>query len=590
MLEFKAEELDIHETPNIDFIGTVEVDNGTVVYRTYPIDVPQQLFLLLRVMVLDDSRSVLDMQSVIDRAYPRLLDSAVDPNFLAPCKLNDRDVHDVQIPKRITKDELLRAEQEVEDKIRNRHQLEAELNDSQILEPGDVRIAKKILKHRQIRKWRYYNLFLRFESAFGYGEALSKNRIKERLGHDVRMYSTDTIGWTTYDYAINQDVRIQPDSNFGYGHSSYFLLSLKYKGVEIYTFSDYVQYPYANMRALIAHTRTYRLERDSWSDALQFVADVANVATRSPQTFAETFILGEVRKMVDGLHDILRMSCMPCEYINHENGEKVQYLGVATNGLYGYNSYAATPDEMLLVLKSERIIGALGVLKKLKVFDEIDLKIKEAIAELIGMVKGQVPELENGMHCIGKEIREYEYEVGFLRNILHCVHPVVKEHDLCLQKREKEALSKLGSDMKSRDRDALKQNVQNQYKKENPDYLRVQKIEQVSEKELNSLQDIINQRRAFLAELEKCHSVGIKGERFWGLVEKLYPHEVEIENEVDQRVHNIQGECLIRGLDGLRNSVRTKYFAEHEDARLLFEEQNRILDDINTFPCCQCIN
>ena len=586
MLEFNAEELDIHETPNIDFIGTVEVDNGTVVYRTYPIDVPRPLSLLLQVMVLDDSRSVLDMQSLIDRTYPRLFDSAVDPNFLAPCELHVRYVNGVQTPKRIAKDELLQEEQRTEKEIRSQLKAEANKGAARLLVPIDVRIANQILHHRRNRKKNFYNQFLRFQAAFGYGEVLSKNRIKERLGHDVRMFSTDTIGWTTYDYAINQDVSIQLDSNFGFGNSSYFLLSLRYKGIEIYTFSDYVRYPYADMRMLISHTRRYRVERDSWTDALHFVTEIANAAVRSPQTFVEIFILGEVAKMMEGLRGILRKSS-PDELSQFYNGREVQYMGVSTKGRYTYTSYKATEAEMVLVQKSERIIGSLAVLGKLKALETIGKDIKEAIAEIMVMVKGQVPELENETRRIKKEICSYTHEVAALHNFLFCIHSEVAKHDLCLQKQMVIALNKLCGDAKHSERD-VRASVRNRYEKENPDYLRVRKIERIIEKGMNLLQNIIPQRRAFLTELEKCYAVGLKGERFWTIVERLYPHEIAIENEVHRQVHDIKEKSLIRGLDGLRNSIRTKYFAEHEDARLLFEEQNSILDDINTFPCCQC--
>ena len=56
------------------------------------------------------------------------------------------------------------------------------------------------------------------------------------------MYSTEAIGWTKFNYTINKNVVVNFKSNFCYGRSAYFHVTLLYKGVEILSYSKLVQY------------------------------------------------------------------------------------------------------------------------------------------------------------------------------------------------------------------------------------------------------------------------------------------------------------------------------------------------------------
>lgn len=582
MLKFDIEKFNVRKTTNVDFIGTVEFCDKSVVYRTYPIVVPHKLFILLWEMMCDDSKSVWNMQAAFDRVYPCTSELAVDSNFLAPLRLNDSYVEPVRVPERITRNAYLQRKYEIE-----KQATEADGKEDASMMPVAVSIEIRLQQYHRRLKKRFFDQFVRFQGSYGYGVTLEKFRIKERLGHEVRMFSTDTIGWTTYNYVINEDVIIRLDSNFGYGRSSYFLLSILYKGIEIYTFSDYVRYPYANMRALISHTRTYRVERDSWPDALQFVADTANAAVRSPQAFMETFILGEIQKMMTGLREILQMKTFPDE-IYVADYHQPQYLGVAIKGLIS-NSYKATPDEMLLVLKSERIIGVLAVLEKLKTLDAIAANVNKTIEELIGMVNVRVLELEHGIKSVRKEICSYECELDSLRAIGTCVDARFRPHELALQMFSNAALKELGERAEAQFwiRNRVSEEVREKYIAENPEYKRIQNVVSKIAKEVDSMQKHITQRRVFLEVLAKCYGVGKKGERFWTIVEKLYSHEAEIEKEVMHQVSNFLGKKSIRGIDGLRDSVRAKYCAGHTEVSLLFKERDSILDGIDTLSYCR---
>ena len=569
-------------TPNIDFIGTVESNNESAKYVTYPIDVPRQFFVLLMAMARDDSKSVLHMQDEFEKRYPDVDDVLIDAGFLAPQPLDDRYVAPAKVPKRLTKKEYLEGAREIEARLRQEHETEVKRGSALQL-PVEVRKELRLRQYRRSLKWRFVSQFVRFQAAYGYALTLEKYRIKERLNREVRMFSTDTIGWTTYNYVINHDVNVKIDSNFGYGHSSYFYLSLTYKGIELYPFCAYVRYPYANMRMLIGHTRSYRLERASWSDALEFVVETANTVIRAPQTVVETFILGEIKSMMDGLRDILQAKNLISEAITGSDEKRPLFLGVEVKGCREFR-YEATLDEMLLALKAERIIGALAMLTRLKTIDAIVVSVGDSIRELIRMVNGLVPELERGIKKVKDGLHGCDNELGFLNSILLCVQSTVAKHEDALQRLRESALSKLESDAPRWKRNMALSKLKSEYERQNPSYRQVQSIKDKICKALASMQNYIDGRRLFLDVLQKCHGVGNRGERFWVVVEKLYPHEIEIDTEVKNRIEGMAKTNSIWGIDGIRNSVRDEYCSRHSEVANLFKERDDILDVIDTFP------
>lgn len=581
MLRLDLSELAVCALPNIDFIGTVESNRDNVEYKTYPIEVPRQFFVLLMAMVIDDEKSILQMQRAFEERYPIVSRSLIDENFLAPQKLDGRYVTPATVPNFITKEEYLAGAKKLEAQIRQQIK-SIEDSGKQLRFPVEVYVEDRLRRYRRFLKDQFFSQFIRFQAAYGYGQTLEKFRIKDRLNREVRMFSTDTIGWTTYNYVINHDITIQLDSNFGYGRSSYFLLSLMYKGIEIYPFSAYVRYPYANMRTLIAHTRTYRVERDSWSDALIFVAETANAAITSPQNFVDTFITGEIAKMMDGLRKIIRVNVFR-EYVEEQGGNsRPQYLGVSTKGVRSFD-FVAAPGEMLLARKAERIIGALAVLEKLKALDVIVADVDKSVRELLDMIKAIVPELRKGIADVRNDIRICEEEAGVVEALLCTARREVGIHENALCKLHDDILSKQPVGAPKWRTQSILDRTRREYELHHPEYGRAVKIQDRVDKEVEALKRHVDARNVFLQELKKCYGVGIKGERFWTVIEQLYPHEIQIENEVRKQRDKLSGKNTVRGIDGIRDSVRMKYRAEHQEVDDLFKEREEVLEQINTF-------
>ena len=63
-MDFEEIDTPRSEVPNIDYIGTVEEEGGRAVFKRYPLpDLRSQMVRMERI-VLDDSKSVLDLQEI----------------------------------------------------------------------------------------------------------------------------------------------------------------------------------------------------------------------------------------------------------------------------------------------------------------------------------------------------------------------------------------------------------------------------------------------------------------------------------------------------------------------------------------------
>ena len=264
-------------------------------------------------------------------------------------------------------------------------------------------------------------------------------------------------------------------------------------------------------------------------------------------------------------------------------------MGVSVEGICN-SEYVASSDEMLLVQKSERIIGALAVLEKLKTLDTIVKDIEESIHEIIVMVKKLLPELVDGIRRVEAELLMHEFESGCLDSFYQCACVELEKHKRVLQNMEDEALNKQGSDILPSDKIFILREVLLDYRRTTPAYDHVLDGCKVFGDLKRKMDSHIVARKRFLDSLRKCFGVGSRGERFWVVLEKLHPYEVEIERIVMQQAKQLSGKNTVRGLDGIRDSVYAAYRRSHPVVDELLKERDFVLDEIDTFRCSRVKN
>lgn len=92
--------------PNIHYIGVIENDGERVVYKKYPIELPRSLLDSLESMQDNAEKTILDMQSEVERYYPPDERGRFLSDYLAPRYYGDTYVGCTYFPKIVTVQEF----------------------------------------------------------------------------------------------------------------------------------------------------------------------------------------------------------------------------------------------------------------------------------------------------------------------------------------------------------------------------------------------------------------------------------------------------------------------------------------------------
>ena len=215
-----------------------------------------------------------------------------------------------------------------------------------------------------------------------------------RQDPSIVAYSTRFVGWSKMDFELNDDLSIAYYTNFGYGYANYFTANLKYKDIDILPYSMWVTYYNANITQILRYTRTYGIANGEWEKALKFGCEISNNLLENPSGFANKWLVGEVKKMVEGLRSIFN---------NHG-------ATIAVNMSNGSARTLTTKEEIVL-FKGEKMSGALSFLSKIKEIEKLNVSMDYYIESILNMNREMVPELQD-------VINEYNIKISELKNRL----------------------------------------------------------------------------------------------------------------------------------------------------------------------------
>ena len=295
---------------NLHYIGYIKDIQGHLKYCETIIPQDDIIIEEIESMKKNDNCTVLDVQSLFTKSYPKNLFQYKYYDYLFPFSYSSAYVSGVSYPDIITDDEYKKKLKDQElyyssDKYLlnycdERHELNKLKKESDIKFKERVKelVHKKMLDY--VKSLRESFSCHRFIYAYRYNSVLEE--IKKEC--NVKMWSTDQIGWKKFEYIINNDITIYISSNFGYGSASYFYCNLKYKDIYILPYTDIVKYYYVQMTDFIRYTRTYELERDSWLEVFGFVVDIVNMAKYETERFIKVWIVNEVQEMMIGIREI----------------------------------------------------------------------------------------------------------------------------------------------------------------------------------------------------------------------------------------------------------------------------------------------
>lgn len=397
------------KTVNIDFIScVVKTSTGNLTYKEIPVAKPNKKILAtIKSMINNPNRTLIDLQKYAARLHY----SGEYHHICMPYSYNASYINGPKIPKEVSLSDY--------QKLCKKKKASLEKQKWFFEKKGkefDVDAAYK--QYLKDLKAEYFNHLQSYINADEYMTALSKVKLKDKN----LMFSTENIGWTTFNYPISDDVNFEVKTNFGYGSSAYFYVNLTYRGIQIIPYSDTVRYYYANMVHFGKYTRQYRPRHESWPISLNFVVETANLAHDNPEEFIATWIKNELKEMMVGLRKLKKD---PKEVIksfsDNINPMAENYISVRNIQGSDKRLFKAYPNEMPIAYKADKISGALRFLDNLTQLSEIYDFISESITELKEINISILPEIQETLKGIRESILVLEHQIENLEQKIETV-------------------------------------------------------------------------------------------------------------------------------------------------------------------------
>lgn len=487
------------KTVNIDYIAVIQQVNDHVEFIKKEITQKESLVNELKDMLDNPNRTVLDLKTRMDLEFIESERTKLY-NFIAPYSYKSTYVDAAAYPKCISYDEYREDIRQLKEKTREEKERcwdyirNSKPDDfKKRVEEGVESAVKGRVKELKVR---FFNDAVRFSNAYCYTNLV--NELKS--DSSIKMYSTESAGWMTKHFEINEDVEITLNTNFGFGWSSYFFVNLCYKGIDILPYSYLVTYFYADKRDLTRYTRKYDESNTSWDYAFDFVENVTNKAKSGEYSFVNDFIRNEITEMMSGLRSI---SANPSAYLskmatakNKENPS--HYLSVRNISDDEIKKYKAYPHEMTMVFEAEKLSSALSFIDNLRELEQIDNICANAIDEIISLAKNLLPRLERNISSIETDVERLKKQEEELEKEIETIQKSIDSH--------KKAIDAIYRHRTASGESIMLGTVADEYAKSHTEYDSLLDAKSQKEEKMSEIDDDMWARIAFQEQLEEFKS------------------------------------------------------------------------------------
>lgn len=370
--------------------------------------------------------------------------------------------------------------------------------------------AAKELNKKTFNNWNflqkkdYINQCLPYIFACNYHEAIVKNNIEK----NYFIYSNEKHGrYLKYAIKITDDIEINIETNFCYGASSSFAVTITYKGIPIIPYSIWVRYYYAGFNEIIKCTRSYYPERKNWENCMDFVVWFVKKAIDNPEGFVKDTILDEVKTLMDGLEKVLHISDEEMKYyMEFDNKDKVlqdkYYIGIRSGREANSNEikrYSIAPEEVKFVFRMEKITGALRFIKSLKELREIDCDFEKVINRVKEMNEMIYPELLNAIPPVRESVAELQASLTSLEKRFNIVKRRYESYEDRLNKKLEKYT---GTDERKK--------AEESFIKLNPQYIKYKNEYYDLLIQTGELKERLKKRESYLLKLEESKTLVLK--------------------------------------------------------------------------------
>lgn len=479
---------------NIDYVPVIRQNGNLVKLDRVEIEKPRSLLSDLKEMMENKSHCILDLQSRMCTHFDE--DERGDIMFLSPNSYYSTYVSSVSFPYIYSAEKYENFVENRKKDVIDEHWAELEKIKE---DEGDAKFKERVDYYLESRldeeKKEYYKECVRYIDAHSYKETINKCKADS----SIKMHSVEEDGWATYNHTINDDVTISVSTNFGYGNSTYFYLSLKYKGVAILPYSFIVNYYYANMRDLCWYTRNYYAKSENWKNAFRFVEEVTNLAATDTERFCNEFLKGEIDKMLTGLAEAVEN---PTAFLNSfttkVNGDPSEtYIGVRNIYDYEISRYRTFPEDMGIVFMAEKIMNSRNFLNNLSSLAEVYPIAMSAVDKINEYGKVALPKMQANCLKNKSRIEDCKRAIKDLENSLKLLEEKKAEQDKLIEAiYEKQKAEKFRS------------TVYSEYEDEHPEYRQTKEDITRTEQAIKDRRYEIHVREVYIiSKLEGCINI-----------------------------------------------------------------------------------
>ena len=381
----------------------VENSDATLSVRRMDIPSSEVLIAELEAMVDNPNRTIYDMSSYFYSVFsPKIKFFA----FCYPSEYNESYIDSRSVPKEISYADYIKDVNVIEKVFNAQHRFNKE--PKEVLK---LKLYKEIMEFNLSAKKKY----LKNASIYIKCQQLSETIKKIKEHNEIKFYSRDVVGYSTYTHKINDNITIELRTNFGYGSSSYFNLAVKYKDVVILPYSYLVHYYYANMKSLMAYTRAYRPLRESWGAAIDFIADFVNQSIADPMKFIGEYVIQEVEEMMKGLRAIMDNPAEVQSRIKDTISSEIRISVIRPFNKDEFVMMETMTDELTTLFKVEKITGALLFIDSLRQLQEFCGNMPTLIEEILSMNKDVKPEIPPVLKSVRSIIETFKREEKILK-------------------------------------------------------------------------------------------------------------------------------------------------------------------------------
>lgn len=218
-------------------------EDGLLVNREVRIHHPNAgIISKLEAMLQNPNRNILEMQDVFNTG----VFSNETHNICLFSQYNEAYVKEARFPEMMT---LTEFKKRISEEV-SREQIQFGVD---AVNFQTEKVKEAMQSFLQSLKTDFFNAAKRYITAEDYTNACNSVTTQE----DLKIISTESIGWSTFEHRVGKDITFKIFTNFGYGRSAYFRMAMRYKGVDILPYSHVVTYPFANMQDLVRATRSY---------------------------------------------------------------------------------------------------------------------------------------------------------------------------------------------------------------------------------------------------------------------------------------------------------------------------------------------